>query len=292
MNQFEKPQIRQEKNKTFWPEKEQFFKDKEMYVQRGTEELKNSLREHGFKEEYIEEAAAILLRGYYIADYIVDHSPVEIGIPIKISSATDVFSSLAGYNVPHFSMSGEKIITKERLREIIDSGEGIENLVIDKIDVVLNIGILKQKLEYRNQFKSRFLKKYGEDREREIEEDTRKAIEELAIGFESTVIEEMAHTLYWIMVSKNPAKFRKAILELIDYPDMGSDNPFEYDEFKHHKYQDTAIEKRASLWQRSYLENYYPESEKYKEEIRDRNSQRNRVKDKKIPMSEEGQNQD
>ena len=62
MNQSEKPQAGQEKNKTFWPEREQFFKDKEIYVQEGTEGLKDLLRRHDFKEEYITEAATYRIR--------------------------------------------------------------------------------------------------------------------------------------------------------------------------------------------------------------------------------------
>lgn len=270
------PKTEEGKEKVFWPEKDEFFKVRETFIFKRLGEVEDLLKEKGFEEKYIKQMVHIILRAYHVAFYMLDHAPIIKTSKIKMNLSTGMSKNMRGTTTPIFSFLGRDVYTKEALKEIIDNDQ-IKHLLLSKVLVSLNIDWLKDKVEYCEHFRERFLKQYGEENRQEIDKDTEKTLEELAVQLESTAIEEVAHAFYFISVKENNQAFEKAIKELINYNPEPKQEGFGPDDSK---YTDTDVEKHASFWQRSYLKKYYPKSETYYTETRIREKQKERINQK------------
>ena len=256
--------------KTFWPDKEKFFRERDEYVKSKIEEVKTSLQKNGFEEDTTDELANILLRADYVAQYLLKHTPVEINIPINISYNTGMDTNKGGVTVPVFSLFGESILSSERMREVYDLGE-YKNLLLDKIDIVLNIGRIENIIKDLHEIKEEWLVEFGEQSRQKAEIKIQKELEEEAVHFERTVMEEVAHSFYFLSANKDPVKFKKMLDTMVNNYDDKQENTDKS------KYEDTDIEKRASIWYRSYLKKYYPESRTFSREKWGREKQKERM---------------
>lgn len=268
-------------SKTFWPEKEQFFAERETHIDSELEKTIDLLRRHNFDEKHLQDMAKVMLRGYYVASYMLECSPIEIHAPVDITSNTKLPENIGGVCIPHFLLNNKKMT--------IDDYRGIRNekrigqlIKLENIDVHFNITRLQEELRHTDRMTSSFLKEYLDDKE-EAEQYKKEEIEELAVGFEKTAIEEIAHAFYWLSVSKNEKKLKTALDELLDYEVPVPDNPKlsflgAYGDYDYGKYDDTNIEKRASLWERLYLKKYYPDSRVCREALNARRAQKAREK--------------
>lgn len=268
-------------SKTFWPEKEQFFTKREAYIGSELEKTVDLLRRHNFEEKHLQDMAKVMLRGYCVASYMLERSPVEIHIPVDITSNTKLPDNLGGVCVPHFSFDNKKM-TMDDYKNIRDKEDIGQLIKLKNIDVHFNIMRIQEELQRIDRITNMALKEYPNDRE-EAEQYKKEDIEELAIRFEKTVIEEIAHAFYWLSVSKNEKKLKRALDELLDYKVPIPVNPKlsflgAYSGYDYSKYDDTNIEKGASLWKRLYLKKYYPDSRVYIEALNARRAQKAREK--------------
>ncbi|MBU1091576.1 hypothetical protein KKA27_01820 [Patescibacteria group bacterium] len=243
--------IERDKEKIFWPEKEKFLKEKGEYVDSERKEMEQELREkETVDEEDIPALAEIILRGDFVKNYINKHWPIKKRRDVNVIDLMLIgidFGKGTGTCTPHFYKDGEKInavgFSPEKLKDI-------EDMKLQEIVVRLNLEIAVDGLKKEREM-SAFI--YGSKDKENIKKHLEETKEILAIDLETTIVHEFAHAFFWVSVSNNPDKLKRALLDLQNYQRFkeGVDPKFYYDK---------DIEKRGQLWSSSYLRHYYPDS--------------------------------
>lgn len=276
-----------------WPSREHFESEKEAFLDMHFGSIKKQLLKAGLDRQIIDRLAETVGRVIFVYNFMLQNIPVSLDTPTDIIWEEHFPSeSISGASTQAVFTSGEgKVLTAQDALSLLRDGDVV---TLSEIKIHMNLPYIIKRIKLHEQMFRRYVEwkkegKLDEDEERfDPREEADKDEEEDIVDHETTIVEEIAHALFFQSQMQSSEKALRLFTEFLSYKGepseeikqvMGIFFPTEEQVAEFHKhYTDTPVELRAAFWVRSFLNAYYPESNQRRLKNKFRESQKVRMR--------------
>lgn len=254
-----------ERGSFFWDDKAKFEAERRFYVENQKQALIDEFTEEpfaiklGLGPEEIESIAVTFLRAQYVGNFVFDKMRQD-DVHHITPGYTDNVEAIQyhGFCEPDFVHEGVTL----NLREFIAlPRESAASTTVSDIRVAVNIISIATVI--KDHYNSCI------DNLPTLE----RLISETGMQYERYMLEEVAHALFFSSAIKDPARITLLHDELQNYPEHTNESQIDGvdQEEKKRIYLNSPIERKARVWVRSFLKQYYPYSGLRRHESNDNN---------------------
>lgn len=245
--------------KVEWPNKEELLGRMEDYVKSGWKTERKNLGEHYFwtaDDEQVDQMTRLCLIAKFMVGEMQSISPMRIGVPIK------VIESRGGDLNVAFS---------------VNAAVWKDTKVLAEVDLRINTDAIKDELDIETRWDT-YQQEYdaliGEGKAPEVANNMadllkKRRVESLDIWVMGTVVQEFAHMLYlqeWL--DKKSERREKGMREYNKY----SEKKFISIEEQISEHDRLDVERRARIWEMTFLKKFFPDSRAYLEVLLEGNN--------------------
>jgi hypothetical protein len=251
-----------ETSQYYWEDKEVFERNKQEFIEDRIDDVKAELAEFSMPQDQLDATARIFLRARYVAQFMLEKAPIDPYVPIRAGFTSKIANkSIHGLCSPILELNGQEVTDYKNL-----TSDNINALKLKKIDTAINIVSLMSDVTFKFESSQEAVRDGIERQKADMWRN--KALEDMGIDYEKYMVEEIAHAFYWLSAGRDPERLQKALEEMKKYPKFDiTQYQLHYKHYEHQEEHDShPMESRASIWLRSFLRKYYPESTQLRNE--------------------------